>query len=509
MIIPIDVTKSDFDEQAFRNELTGCLYQPIAVHHGDLLLQIIPSQESLELSFPDEAPPFVAFVSTKPAKKKDATGLAIAINTNSRLMAKAIWQRTIDSINYEDEKDAKDTALMLGRDPNICMEQLAPRTIRAYQTYVESFIKAFPTEYCVSFADNEEDRVMLENKIKELCDHVHDDEDRRAKLRAFRQRQQELTPDKALEELNQALADAEIQLDSIALQKLGARKLIIDQNPDSAKYLTLQFAPTEPDKVKPPKTETDNNELPPESESIARTPDAHELYQLAESYHTDLEFCREQLHQVKTDLSRERTRADTFEQLLSERTQTEETAPFQTIPKNLVDLLDIIQASFPTRIVVHKDAYDSAESFIGNLDDEWSVLLACATTLWDIVFTDDDDSNRVSTRFQKTTGLELSLHETSGTMSNEKLRALRQHVYRKPSPLRPTSRDARTTYACMSGLTTRIGKSLSPTQARTSTPSERNVAPARRSKQSQPNKKGSTWINPDGAFSFCTGNASS
>lgn len=429
MIIPIDVTGTDFEDRCFENQATQRLYQPIAVNYGDLLFKSLPRLER-PLSYglptnrtPDNDPPFVAFLSNKLKKRKYAAGVAIEIKTNSHLIAKAIWKRATDVI-YEENGEAAIVALT--NNPDIDAYRLPPDTARTYRTYLEMFSKTFPHEYYVSFADNEEEQQEMESRVQDLFDYIRDDADRRAELRVLHQRQQELTPEAALEELNQALTDAQIHLDPVTAQKLDNKELVIDSDNDPTKQLALQFAPVVEDMTEP---ETDNSTLPPESENIALSPDAHELYQLAESYHTDLELCRGRLQQTKTDLAHERARAKTFEHMLNERTQTEETAPFTTIPKNLVDLLDIIQASFPTRIVVHKDAYRSAESFNGNLDDEWSVLLACATNLWDIIFT-DNDSNRISDRFQKQTGLEFSMRETSGTMSNEKLRALRQHVYR-------------------------------------------------------------------------------
>lgn len=428
MIIPIDVTGTEFEDRCFENQMTKRLYQPIAINYGDLLLKSLPRPEPV-LSHqlptnrtPDNDPPYVAFLSNKLKKRKYAAGMAIEIKTNSNLIARAIWQRATDVI-YED--DGESAIIALANNPDIDAYRLSPDAARAYRTYLDAFSKAFPHEYYISFAEDEESRQELEDKVQDLFDYIRDDADRRAELRALHQRQQELTPDEALAELNKSLDNAKITVDAVAAQRLADKELIVSRGTDPTEQLTLQFAPAPVDTTE---QETNDSDMPPESEDIALSPDAHELYQLAESYHTDLELCRSRLHQAKTDLAHERARANNFERMLNERAQAEETAPFVTIPKSLVDLLDIIQASFPTRIVVHKDAYRSAETFTGNLDDEWSVLLACATNLWEIIFT-DNDSNRISDRFQKQTGLEFSVRETSGTMSNEKLRALRQHVY--------------------------------------------------------------------------------
>lgn len=49
-------------------------------------------------------------------------------------------------------------------------------------------------------------------------------------------------------------------------------------------------------------------------------------------------------------------------------------------------LLDLAKALYPDRIVILPDAYRSAKKFDGILTEEWEILVATATTLWDLCF---------------------------------------------------------------------------------------------------------------------------
>lgn len=56
------------------------------------------------------------------------------------------------------------------------------------------------------------------------------------------------------------------------------------------------------------------------------------------------------------------------------------------VPENLTQLLDLAKVLYPDRIVILPDAYRSAKKFDGILTEEWEILVAVATTLWDLCF---------------------------------------------------------------------------------------------------------------------------
>ena len=99
------------------------------------------------------------------------------------------------------------------------------------------------------------------------------------------------------------------------------------------------------------------------------------------------------------------------------------------VPENLTQLLDLAKALYPDRIVILPDAYRSAKKFDGILTEEWEILVATATTLWDLCFK-ETVNDRLGSEFKKRTGYELARGESGTTCAMPNLMKLRKRMYK-------------------------------------------------------------------------------
>ena len=76
------------------------------------------------------------------------------------------------------------------------------------------------------------------------------------------------------------------------------------------------------------------------------------------------------------------------------------------------------------------DAYRSAKKFDGILTEEWEILVAVATTLWDLCFK-ETVNDRLGSEFKKRTGYELARGESGTTCAYQG----KEHQGRLPAPL--------------------------------------------------------------------------
>lgn len=101
----------------------------------------------------------------------------------------------------------------------------------------------------------------------------------------------------------------------------------------------------------------------------------------------------------------------------------------QAIPRDLADLLKLARSIWPDRIVVLPEAMDSAKSYDGNLAEEWDIVRSTATTLYGLLFEDDDCEGQVADEFQRRTGYELTFSESSATRARADLMKMRERSY--------------------------------------------------------------------------------
>lgn len=99
------------------------------------------------------------------------------------------------------------------------------------------------------------------------------------------------------------------------------------------------------------------------------------------------------------------------------------------VPENLTQLLDLAKVLYPDRIVILPDAYRSAKKFDGILTEEWEILVAVATTLWDLCFK-ETVNDRLGSEFKKRTGYELARGESGTTCAMPNLMKLRKRMYK-------------------------------------------------------------------------------
>lgn len=99
------------------------------------------------------------------------------------------------------------------------------------------------------------------------------------------------------------------------------------------------------------------------------------------------------------------------------------------MPENLTQLLDLANALYSDKIVILPDAYRSAKKFNGVLTEEWEILTATATTLWDLCF-EETVGDRLSSEFKNRTGYELARGESGTTRAMPNLMKLRKRTYK-------------------------------------------------------------------------------
>ena len=101
------------------------------------------------------------------------------------------------------------------------------------------------------------------------------------------------------------------------------------------------------------------------------------------------------------------------------------------LPTSLSEMLDYAESLWPERLVVLPEAKKSAREFRGKdraLDEQWQILRAAATTLWELYFGPDGGGD-IPGRFKAVTTYDLTLVESGQTRANPRLMKLRERTY--------------------------------------------------------------------------------
>lgn len=132
----------------------------------------------------------------------------------------------------------------------------------------------------------------------------------------------------------------------------------------------------------------------------------------------DLKSAWGQVAQITSDLSGARHALSVYEGI-------------SHIPGKLSELLEVLVALYPDRVLVLDEARKSAQAFDGryDLDDEWAILRSVPTTLWDLYFGKAPSAN-VQKDYQAATSFELALTEGSMTNKGAKYMKQRERTYR-------------------------------------------------------------------------------
>jgi len=102
-----------------------------------------------------------------------------------------------------------------------------------------------------------------------------------------------------------------------------------------------------------------------------------------------------------------------------------------TLPRTLLDLIDLACRLYPHRLKATELARASAESAsFSDVDRAWRCLYLMATVLHPLHFKEGLPLRVIAKRFQEETGFELAPHESESTRTNERLAGLRTQVYR-------------------------------------------------------------------------------
>lgn len=99
-------------------------------------------------------------------------------------------------------------------------------------------------------------------------------------------------------------------------------------------------------------------------------------------------------------------------------------------PTSLVEELELAGRLWSERIVVLTEAVKSAATYkYCDLDEEWRILRAVATVLWDIYFGDGDSSD-IDEEFKRRTGFTHTFRESGATNASPALVKLRRRSYK-------------------------------------------------------------------------------
>lgn len=145
----------------------------------------------------------------------------------------------------------------------------------------------------------------------------------------------------------------------------------------------------------------------------------------------ELESDKSQLETLRYRLVEAQGRADEkaaeAARLKDEATALEKIDHF---PTSLVEELELAGRLWPDRIVVLPEAVRSAAAYkYCDLDEEWRILRAVATVLWDIYFGDGDSSD-IDEEFKRRTGFTHTFRESGATNASPALVKLRRRSYK-------------------------------------------------------------------------------
>lgn len=145
----------------------------------------------------------------------------------------------------------------------------------------------------------------------------------------------------------------------------------------------------------------------------------------------ELESDKSQLETLRYRLVEAQGRADEkaaeAARLKDEATALEKIDHF---PTSLVEELELAGRLWPDRIVVLPEAVRSAAAYrYCDLDEEWRILRAVASVLWDIYFGDGDSSD-IDEEFKRRTGFTHTFRESGATNASPALVKLRRRSYK-------------------------------------------------------------------------------
>ena len=145
----------------------------------------------------------------------------------------------------------------------------------------------------------------------------------------------------------------------------------------------------------------------------------------------ELESDKSQLETLRYRLVEAQGRAD--EKAAEAARLKDEAASLEKIdhfPTSLVEELELAGRLWPDRIVVLPEAVRSAAAYrYCDLDEEWRILRAVATVLWDIYFGDGDSSD-IDEEFKRRTGFTHTFRESGATNASPALVKLRRRSYK-------------------------------------------------------------------------------
>lgn len=145
----------------------------------------------------------------------------------------------------------------------------------------------------------------------------------------------------------------------------------------------------------------------------------------------ELESDKSQLETLRYRLVEAQGRAD--EKAAEAARLKDEAASLEKIdhfPTSLVEELELAGRLWPDRIVVLPEAVRSAAAYrYCDLDEEWRILRAVATVLWDIYFADGDSSD-IDEEFKRRTGFTHTFRESGATNASPALVKLRRRSYK-------------------------------------------------------------------------------
>ena len=145
----------------------------------------------------------------------------------------------------------------------------------------------------------------------------------------------------------------------------------------------------------------------------------------------ELESDKSQLETLRYRLVEAQGRAD--EKAAEAARLKDEAASLEKIdhfPTSLVEELELAGRLWPDRIAVLPEAVRSAATYrYFDLDEEWRILRAVATVLWDIYFGDGDSSD-IDEEFKRRTGFTHTFRESGATNASPALVKLRRRSYK-------------------------------------------------------------------------------
>ena len=145
----------------------------------------------------------------------------------------------------------------------------------------------------------------------------------------------------------------------------------------------------------------------------------------------ELESDKSQLETLRYRLVEAQGRAD--EKAAEAARLKDEAASLEKIdhfPTSLVEELELAGRLWPERIVVLPEAVKSAATYrYFDPDEEWRILRAVATVLWDIYFGDGDSSD-IDEEFKRRTGFTHTFRESGATNASPALVKLRRRSYK-------------------------------------------------------------------------------